>query len=119
MQPDQDGRRFCIFDKNLKEYRELQYRDIVILLRTTKNWSEVFMEELREMGIPAFADTGTGFFKTSEVQVVLSLLQVIDNPLQDILLAVLRSPIVGFTTGELAELRLADRKADIIMPCAN
>ncbi|HHX94313.1 MAG TPA: helicase-exonuclease AddAB subunit AddA [Clostridia bacterium] len=114
MQPDQDGRRFCIFDKNLKEYRELQYRDIVILLRTTKNWSEVFMEELREMGIPAFADTGTGFFKTSEVQVVLSLLQVIDNPLQDIpLLAVLRSPIVGFTTGELAELRLADRKADI------
>ena len=72
------------------------------------------MEELREMGIPAFADTGTGFFKTSEVQVVLSLLQVIDNPLQDIpLLAVLRSPIVGFTTGELAELRLADRKADI------
>jgi len=114
MEPDGEGRRFCVFDKDLKQYRELQYRDIVILLRTTKNWSEVFMEELRQLGIPAFADTGSGFFKTSEVQVILSLLQVIDNPLQDIpLLAVLRSPIVGFTTDELAELRLADRKADI------
>lgn len=114
MQPDSQGRRFCVFDKDMKKYRELRYRDIVILLRTTRNWSDVFMEELRQLGIPAFADTGTGFFKTSEVQVVLSLLQIIDNPLQDIpLLSVLRSPIVSFTTDELAELRLADRKGDI------
>ena len=114
LQPDDQGRRFFIFDKDRREYRELRYRDIVILLRTTRNWSEVFMEELRLLGIPAFADTGTGFFKTSEVQVVLSLLQIIDNPLQDIpLLSVLRSPLVFFTTDELAELRLADRKGTI------
>ena len=104
--------RPCIFDKERKEYRSLEYRDIVILLRTTKNWSEVFMEELRLQGIPAFADTGSGFFATAEVQVILSLLQLIDNPLQDIpLLAVFRSPIVNFSTEELAEVRLADRKA--------
>lgn len=114
MLPDEKGRSFCIFDKELREYRNLQFRDIVILLRTTKNWSEVFMEELRLLGIPAFADTASGFFKTSEIQVILSLLQVIDNPLQDIpLLSVLRSPIVSFTTDELAELRLADRKAEL------
>jgi len=114
MRPDEQGRRFCIFDKELKQYRHLEYRDIVILLRTTRNWSDVFMEELRMYGVPAFADTGSGFFKTTEVQVVLSLLQVIDNPLQDIpLLAVLRSPIVSFTTDELAELRLVDRHVDI------
>ena len=114
MRPDEQGRRFCIYDKDRKQYRELQYRDIVILLRATRNWAEVFMEELGLEGIPAFADTGTGFFKTTEVQVMLSLLQVIDNPLQDIpLLAVLRSPIFSFTTDELAEVRLADRKADI------
>ena len=111
MEADEKGQYFCVFDKTKKEYRRVEFRDIVILLRTTRNWAEVFVDELSMMGIPAFADTGTGFFKTVEVQVMLSLLQIIDNPLQDIpLLSVLRSPIVGFTTDELAELRLADRK---------
>ena len=112
LQTDREGKRFCIFDKKVNRYRELQFRDIVILLRTTKNWTEVFCEELAGFGIPAFADTGSGFFKTPEVQVVLSLLQIIDNPYQDIpLLSVLRSPIANFSTDDLAELRLADRKA--------
>lgn len=111
---DEKGRYFCVYDKAKKEYRKIEFRDIVILLRTTRNWSEVFVDELSMMGIPAFADTGTGFFKTIEVQVVLSLLQIIDNPLQDIpLLSVLRSPIVAFTTDELAELRLTDKKASL------
>ena len=114
MQPDVQGREFYLFDKGSKTYRKADYRDIVILLRTMRNWSGVFLEELAGQGIPAFADTGAGFFKTSEVQVVLSLLQIIDNPLQDIpLLAVIRSPIVYFTTEELAELRLADRRAPL------
>ncbi len=114
MRPDDQGREFCVFDKAGKEYRKADYRDIVILLRTMKKWSDVFMEELAIQGIPAFADTGAGFFKTSEVQVILSLLQIIDNPLQDIpLLSVLRSPIVSFTTDELAELRLADREGPL------
>lgn len=112
--PDQEGRTYAVYDRARKEYRRVEYRDIVILLRTTKNWAEVFSEELALEGIPAFADTGTGFFKTSEVQVILSLLQVIDNPLQDIpLLAVLRSPLFAFTTDELAELRLAQKKGHI------
>ncbi|MDF2986291.1 MAG: recombination helicase AddA [Eubacterium sp.] len=112
MQPDKEGKRFCVFDKKLNQYREVQFRDIVILLRTTKNWTEVFGEELARSGIPSFADTGSGFFKTPEVQVVLSLLQIIDNPYQDIpLLAVLRSPVANFGTEDLAELRLTDRKA--------
>jgi ATP-dependent helicase/nuclease subunit A len=114
LMPDEQGRSFYIYDKGRKEYRKAEYRDIVILLRTTRNWSEVFLEELTACGIPAFADTGTGFFKTPEVQVAVSLLKIIDNPLQDIpLLSVLRSPIVSFTTGELAELRLADRKGTL------
>ncbi len=111
MAPDADGRYFHVFDKKKKEYRKAAFRDIVILLRATKNWSEVFLDELAGMGIPAFADTGTGFFKTIEIQVVLSLLQIIDNPLQDIpLLSVLRSPICAFSTNELAEVRLVQRK---------
>ncbi|HHV65162.1 MAG TPA: UvrD-helicase domain-containing protein [Peptococcaceae bacterium] len=107
LRPDDSGKVFCVLDRDTKNYRPVEYRDIVILLRTTRNWAEVFVEELAQEGIPAFADTGTGFFKTVEVQVILSLLQVIDNPFQDIpLLSVLRSPLVSFTTDELAELRL-------------
>ena len=114
LQPNEQGRTFRVFDKGSNEYRNAGYRDIVILLRTTRNWADVFAEELAIQGIPAFADAGTGFFKTSEVQVILSLLQIIDNPLQDIpLLSVLRSPIVSFTTDELADLRLADIKVSI------
>jgi len=108
----EDGGNFRVCDRATKECRKAEFRDIVILLRTVKNWADVFMEELSAMGIPAFADTGAGFFKTVEVQVALSLLQIIDNPLQDIpLLAVLRSPIAAFGTEELAEIRLADKKA--------
>ncbi|HHY65508.1 MAG TPA: helicase-exonuclease AddAB subunit AddA, partial [Clostridiaceae bacterium] len=109
-----DGRSFHVFDKTRKEYRKAEYRDIVILLRTTRKWADVFAEELSLTGIPVFADTGTGFFKTVEVQVILSLLQIIDNPCQDIpLLSVLRSPIVSFTTDELTDLRLLEPKGPL------
>lgn len=112
LQPDKDGKKFSVFDRKINGYRDVQFKDIVILLRTTKNWTDVFSDELARASIPTFADTGSGFFKTPEVQVVLSLLQIIDNPYQDIpLLAVLRSPVAGFSTDHLAELRLADRKS--------
>ena len=114
MQPNEAGKKFSVFDKKLNKYRDLQFKDIVILLRTTKNWTEVFAEELSKASIPTFADTGSGFFKTPEVQVMLSLLQIIDNPYQDIpLLSVLRSPIANFSTDDLVELRLADRMASL------
>jgi ATP-dependent helicase/nuclease subunit A len=99
-----------IYDKKLGNYRKAQYRDIVILMRATRNWADVFVDELAAMGIPAYADTGLGYFRTVEVETMLSLMQIIDNPLQDIpLLAVLRSPIGGFNSDELADIRLADR----------
>jgi ATP-dependent helicase/nuclease subunit A len=114
IQPDKNGKIFSVLDKKSNKYREIQFKDIVILLRTTKNWTDVFTEELSRSSIPTFADTGSGFFKTPEVQVMLSLLQIIDNPYQDIpLLAVLRSPIANFSTGDLAQLRLADHKASL------
>lgn len=111
---DKDGRSFYVYDKSQKEYRKAEYRDIVILLRTTKKWADVFTEELTLSGIPVFADTGSGFFKTIEVQVMLSLLQIIDNPYQDIpLLSVLRSPVVSFSTDDLTDLRLLEPKGPL------
>ncbi|RAU94213.1 UvrD-helicase domain-containing protein [Paenibacillus sp. YN15] len=93
--------------------RPARFRDVVILLRATRGWAPVFMEELALMGIPAYADIDTGYFTATEVETMLSLLKVIDNPRQDIpLAAVLRSPLVGLSADELAQIRLADRQGD-------
>ncbi|GIP39596.1 ATP-dependent helicase/nuclease subunit A [Paenibacillus sp. J31TS4] len=105
------GKPFQVYDKREKGLRDATYRDIVILLRATQSWAPVFMEELRLLGIPAYADLNTGYFSATEVDIVLSLLKVIDNPYQDIPLAgVLRSPILGLSADELAAIRLKDRK---------
>lgn len=107
-----DGSGFMVYDRDKGKYRPARYSDIVILMRTTKNWSDVFAEELSLHGIPVYTDTGSGYFRTVEISTVLSLLQIIDNPLQDIpILAVLRSPIAGFKTDELIDIRLCDREA--------
>lgn len=102
-----------VYDKAAKSYRRPTYRDIVILLRATQHWAPVIIEELRMMGIPAYADLNTGYFQATEVQVMLSLLKVIDNPLQDIPLAgVLRSPIYRFTAEDLAWIRIHSPRTD-------
>ncbi len=100
--PD-DG--LLVWDKKLGSYRTAQYRDMVILLRSTAGWTETLMAVLRNDGIPAYAESRTGYFNTLEVETVLSFLTVLDNPMQDIpLAAVLKSPIGGLTDEELARL---------------
>ncbi len=97
---------FYIFDKKLKAYRKVDYKDIVILLRTTETWAHAFTEELTKEGIPAYADVSSGYFDAIEVKTILALLHIIDNPRQDIpLIAVLRSPIVGVSCDDLVEIR--------------
>lgn len=94
-----------VWDKETKAYRRASRRDIVILLRSTAGWSEVFTSVLMNEGIPAYAESRTGYFNTLEVETVLSLLSVIDNPMQDIPLAcVLRSPMCGMSDSELAQM---------------
>ena len=95
-----------ILDKETKEYRPVRYGDIVILLRSASGWSETFTEVLSAHGIPVYAASKTGYFSALEVVTILNYLQICDNPLQDIpMTGVLRSPIVGCTTQELAILR--------------
>ena len=97
-------------DQVVKKYRNVTYKDIVILLRATKNWSEIFLDEIGAEGIPIYADTGSGYFESIEIRTIMSLLKVIDNPLQDVpLLALLRSPIIGFKAEELSNIRLINR----------
>jgi len=94
-------------------YRKARYRDIVILMRATTGLANQVLEVLRQHDIPAHAQLSTGYFTASEVETVLSLLRLIDNPRQDIpLAAVLRSPIVGLDEADLARVRLARREGD-------
>lgn len=87
--------------------RPLMYKDIAILLRAMKNKAMIFSRALARRGIPAHADLSTGYFDTTEVRDVLALLQVIDNPKQDIPLATtLLGPFGRFSHDDLALLRL-------------
>lgn len=112
LNPDfKTGKIFKVLDKETGEYRPLKYKDIVILLRATKNWSELFLDELGYEGIPVYADTGTGYFETIEIRTIMSLLKIIDNPMQDVpMISVLRSPIVSFTAEELGDIRLLNKE---------
>lgn len=94
-----------IWDKKNQCYRICQYRDIVILFRSMSGFADVFVNILMNEGIPAFAQTQTGYFSALEVQIILSMLRLIDNPMQDIpLAAVFKSPIVGLSDQQLAKL---------------
>lgn len=97
---------YRIYDKKTGEMRPVTYRDIVVLLRATSSWAPVMIEEFKLKGIPAYAEFSSGYFEATEVEVMVSLLRIIDNPIQDIpLAAVLRSPIVGLNAEELAVIR--------------
>jgi ATP-dependent helicase/nuclease subunit A len=93
--------------------RRVSYGDFAILLRSVKDKAGIYSRMLADRQIPVAAPDGEGFFETQEVAVMISLLEIIDNPVQDVpLLAVLRSPVYGFTPDELAGIRLADKAAD-------
>ena len=102
------GEPLQIYDREQGRVRPAGCRDVVILLRSARNWAPALLEALRQADIPAYVDLGTGYFAAVEVEVVLSLLRIIDNPFQDIPLgAVLRSPLAGLDAEELAAVRNA------------
>lgn len=95
-----------IYDKKEKKFRKASYGDIVILLRTMRGYAENISEVLREYDIPVIITSQTGYFAAIEVQTVLNMLAVIDNPKQDIpLAAVLASPIGKLSAFEMAEIK--------------
>lgn len=95
-----------VLDKSTNTYRPVTYRDIVILTRSVKGWSDVFSTVLNEEGIPTYAGKTEGYFETFEVSLLLDYLKVLDNLRQDLpLAAVLTSPFVGLTAEELAGIR--------------
>ena len=98
--------------KKIKELNKAgqPYKNMTLLLRSPKSVASIYEKELMDEGIPVFSDITTEYLNTIEIDTVMSLLKIIDNPLQDIpFVTVLRSEIGGFTDNELIEIRLVDR----------
>ena len=98
-----------LYDPSLGRMRRVQFRDIVILLRTMEGWADVFQKVLEAMRIPAFSTAKSGYFSASEVTGLLNYLSILDNPEQDIPFAgVLTSAFAGLNSEEMALIRTAD-----------
>ena len=101
--------KFKVWDRKEEKYRDVKYKDIVILLRSTSSPAPVYEQELLNLEIPVFSDSSQEYLDSIEIQTIMSLLKVIDNPMQDIpLVCVLRSYIGKFTDNELVKIRLTD-----------
>lgn len=102
--------KFQIYDIKKQEKRDITYKDIVILLRSTKESAPIFEKEILSLNMPVFSDTSSEYLESIEIETIMSLLKIIDNPLQEIpLIAVMRSVIGGFTDNELVQIRLSDK----------
>ncbi len=102
--------KFQVYDRKKESFRNITYKDIAILLRSTKDKASIFEQEIIKLGMPVFSDSNQEYLETIEIQTIMSVLKIIDNPMQDIpLVTVLRSNIGGFTDNELVEMRLSDK----------
>ena len=96
-----------IWDADKKGFRPAEWRDMAVLLRAPSGKAEIYAKEFQRAGVPLVVERG-GFYDSGEILDLLSLLQLLDNPLQDVpAIAVLRSPLAGLSLDELAQIRLA------------
>ena len=99
--------RYPVWDDTLGAFRPVTWSDMAILLRAPATKAEKYAKEFARLKIP-LESARPGFYKCQEALDLISLLQLLDNPLQDLpALAVLRSPVVGLSTSELAQIRIA------------
>ena len=102
---------YQVYDKKLG-YRKIMAKDICILLRATSILAPIYEKEISELNIPVFSDSSSTYLETMEVQTIMALLKIIDNPMQDIpMVTVLRSNIFGFTDNDLIEIRMCDKNS--------
>lgn len=102
---------FTVTEKADGSLRPARYSDMVILLRAGNGWDEEFKSVLEDEGIPVYITSKTGYFGATEVQELLQVLRVLDNPRQDIpLFGMMKSMFGGFSEEEIALIRSRDRK---------
>jgi len=102
--------KVLIYDKSIKQKRPISYKDIVVLLRSTKEKASVYEEIFKKLSIPTFSDSSNSFFSSVEIKTILNYIKIVVNPIDDInLVSVLRSGIFMFTDDELLKIRLEER----------
>ncbi len=107
--------KFQIYDLKKKEYRDCSYKDIVILLRTVETKAEIVSKVFADYGIPCFADSKTGFYKSEEIMLITSFLKILDNPYDDISLVSVMYSIIGkFTLDDLAKIRYKSSSKSVL-----
>lgn len=112
-QIDNVGLEANLLCRKIKELKEqgISYKEMVVLLRSTSNVAPVYEKEMINQGIPVYSDTASEYLESIEIDTIISLLKIIDNPLQDIpLVTVLRSKIGNFNDNELTQLRLNQKE---------
>lgn len=93
-----------------EKVRPIKYSDIAILSRTHSNNTDI-ISYFSKVNVPVMVTNAQNYFQTTELQIMMSMLNIVDNPYQDIpLVAVLRSPIVGMNEEELAQIRIGDKR---------
>ncbi len=103
---------FQIFDKEQNTFRDVQYRDIVVLMRSLAKKANDYVEVLRLAGVPVSCQASAGYFQATEISDSLALLKILDNPQRDIeLAAVLRSPFFKISDSELARIKIYNKKS--------
>ncbi len=103
-----------VYDNKNESYRPLTLRDIVILLPTANITADIFMQEMEQQGIGSFAELASGWLESQEILTMINLLKILDNPRQDIPLAsILRSPLIGLSSDEMACIRLAGHRLSL------
>ena len=68
-----------VYDRK-KGYRKITYKDICVLLRATSTMAPIYEKEIADLDLPVFSDTSSTYLDSMEVQIIMSLLKIIDNP---------------------------------------
>ena len=94
--------------------RPVRYDDFCILLRSPKKRVDTLSKALSDLGISSVFENNEVNVDSREVQILVSLIKAVSNPLIDVpLISVMLSPLFGFSADELAEIRLINKKSDI------
>jgi ATP-dependent helicase/nuclease subunit A len=100
--------------------RKPVFSDFAVLLRSSNSSAPVYVNRLKEWGIPATSAVSDSFLTKREISIIYNLLKIIDNPVQDIpLLAVMMSPIYGFTADDVSEIRINDKRVNLYTSLTN
>ena len=103
-----------VFDDSIGKYRNARFGDIVVLTRSVAGWADTFAGEMMNQGVPAIAQSSSGYYDTFEIEQILNVLAVIDNPIQDIpLTAVITSYFGTLTISRLARIRSEYKNANV------